>query len=84
MLQKVGWVCSQNREKFLSELVSEPVGRRMGKRGWGQVRNTLNNMRSLNFIGTREPLKVFKHKKGLVRALLHVDKPGQKMGMACN
>lgn len=43
----------------------------------------MNNMRTLNFVGTREPLKVFEHKKGMVRALLQVDDSGKKVRMAC-
>ena len=34
-------------------------------------------------VGSREPLKVFEHKKDMVRALLQVDNSGKKVRMAC-
>lgn len=56
---------------------------KMRKAGWGQLRNILNNMRSLNFVGTREPLEFFAHGKGMGRALLQEDNSGMKVRMDC-
>ena len=69
---------------MLSELVSESSGRRENEKGrLGQLRNTLNNVRSLNFVGTREPLEVFEHGKSMVRALLQEGNSGKKVKMNC-
>lgn len=56
--------------------------RREGKKGaWGQVRNTLNNMRSLKFEGIGKPLKDCEQENGIVRALLPEDNSGKKEGV---
>ena len=51
------------------------------KGGWGQIRNTLNNMRGLKFEGTGKPLKDFEQENGMVRPLLPEDNSGKKEGV---
>lgn len=53
--------------QFLSELDCKWGEEKVRKGGWGQVRNTLNNMRSLNFVAIGEPLKVFEQENGMVK-----------------
>lgn len=51
--------------------------------GWGQVRNTSNNLRNLNLVGIGEPLKIFEQGNGMVRALLQEDNSGKMMRLDC-
>lgn len=51
--------------------------------GWGQVRNTSNNLRNLNLVGVGEPLKIFEQGNAMVRALLQEDNSGKMMRLDC-
>ena len=40
-------------------------GQKVRQGGWRRIRNTLSNMRSLNFAGNGEPLKLFEQGNGM-------------------